>query len=552
MKLRLSIYLFFLVCLLLTVRSNAQFLKERLAPETFRLITDRTLYVTGEEVNFTLVIIGLDEKKNQPESTVAYAELVQPDGKKVAGGKFKLVQGISQGSLFIPAELPSGWYYLKVYTKFARNFGTASYAWTGLKIINPLKKDFLPGNNADSTKIVSHEQIKPNGLLSIQLSDSVFQTRQQVNITSHTLASDSFLLIQYSVVPAVSYTKTVLPANRIEQPEKLKFFPENNGISLTGRLVHKTTQTPVVGADINVTLIGEHDFIPSVTDTLGRFFFALPEGVGEKELLLTTVNPDSTRYDLLVDNDFCPEKAALPDPPFLLSAEERKLALELARNLQLHQAFETKPLNDSATTQVRVFYGKPNQVINFDNYVALPTLEEYLTELTTFVKIKGKGKKQRFEVLGKNREMAVFPVLVMVDMVAIDDPERILAIPPAAIDRIEIINEPYCRGDRIYSGIISLFSKKNDFAGIDLPSCGLFIRFPFFTPVENDSLSSWQTNVPDTRNTLFYKSFINPVSAGNLTTTFSTGDCLGSYLLRVTAIKKNGQSLVRELPFRVK
>ena len=76
--------------------------------------------------------------------------------------------------------------------------------------------------------------------------------------------------------------------------------------------------------------------------------------------------------------------------------------------------------------------------------------------------------------------MAIYDPLVMIDWVAVSDNESILGTPTQSISRIELVNAPYIKGDMIYGGIISIISKKGDFAGIDLPRNGIFINYKFY------------------------------------------------------------------------
>ncbi len=65
----------------------------------------------------------------------------------------------------------------------------------------------------------------------------------------------------------------------------------------------------------------------------------------------------------------------------------------------------------------------------------------------------------------------------MIDGVAIFDVEAVLAVSPRLIDRVEIVNAPYIRGNVTFGGIISLISRNNDLGYIDLPSSGLLVNY---------------------------------------------------------------------------
>ena len=104
--------------------------------EKLRAFTDRTIYITGETIHFSAFEIGVDQQ--MPElSRILYAEIVSPDVHQVTGSKFPLVNHTSEGSLVIPKDIISGFYYLRVYTKYMRNLGPGAYSYVSLRIINP-------------------------------------------------------------------------------------------------------------------------------------------------------------------------------------------------------------------------------------------------------------------------------------------------------------------------------------------------------------------------------------------------------------------------------
>ena len=115
--------------------------------------------------------------------------------------------------------------------------------------------------------------------------------------------------------------------------------------------------------------------------------------------------------------------------------------------------------------------------IDFDDFIKLPRLEEYFTEVVPQVSVKKNRGVTHFVVLGPHPDLSIYPPLVMIDGVAIFDIEAVLAVSPRLIDRIEIVNAPYIRGNVTFGGIISLISKKNDLGYIDLPSSGLLVNY---------------------------------------------------------------------------
>jgi hypothetical protein len=189
-----------------------------------------------------------------------------------------------------------------------------------------------------------------------------------------------------------------------------------------------------------------------------------------------------------------------------------------------------------------VFYGKPSDVIYIDNYVHLPTLEEYFNSLPSLVKVRKRLGEKYFKITGTHSGLADFDPLVLVDMVAIGDPSKVLAIPPAGISRIEVINSLYVKGDQRYGGIVNIITKKGDFGGIDLPSSGIFINYCFLSENSVPAQLFQQTpNRPDTRNTLYWdpKLVLNDQNISEISC--PTSDTPGKYLIVLSWIDMKGE-----------
>jgi hypothetical protein len=139
----------------------------------------------------------------------------------------------------------------------------------------------------------------------------------------------------------------------------------------------------------------------------------------------------------------------------------------------------------------------------------------------------------------------------MVDLVAIDDPARILDLNPANISRIEVINSIYVKGDQTYGGIINFISLKRDFAGINLPSSGIFINYGFLTPDSSESINNQLPHIPDTRNTLFWEPQLSLNEKDTTTLIFTAPDTPGNYLIILRGMDSDGINVRQTKKFLV-
>jgi hypothetical protein len=515
--------------------------------ESVHLSAARSLYISGENVQFSAYLTLEDH--NQWLSRILYVEIITSEGKSISSGKYPVQNSASYGTLRIPEDIVSGVYYLRAYTKYMRNAGPESYAYLAIKIVNPRNEEVMNGNGAE--KFILEPTANTDPFISIGIEKDTFSLRREVRVTlaATTALASEIKVLSISVVPSIASDEYRLPDYQgSRKVDSLLFYPETRGLSMTGELKDISNGKPVPGSRVNISIIGKgRDFMVQETDISGRFFFSLPAYTGTRDVFLCSGNTDSINARVLVDNDFCTMPVRLPGPVFGLSSEERSMAFNMALNCQISKGFSVDSIGQKeiAGAEERAFYGKPNDILRMDDYVQLPTLEEYFNELPGMVKIRKKNGKKYFKVIGKQQEMNFFDPLVMIDWVAVEDPQKILAAAPVNIARIEMINEPYVKGNIIYGGIVSIISKRGDFAGIDLPSSGIFIRFPFLSDLDiTDNQPSSLPNIPDTRNTAYWQPDLVLKAGEPYRYSFITSDTPGKYAIILKGLTSEG------LPFR--
>ncbi len=515
--------------------------------ETVRIFTDRSLYIVGEQINFYAVV---SKGKDSILSKILYCELVTPDGGKLSGGKFLIKKSSTHGSLLIPSDAVTGVYYVRAYTKLMRNDGPAFYGYKMLRIINPNRKDILAGDlKANEVLKSGTDSIKQNdGQLKVSLKRTDFLSHDTVNFSIQGINGFEPLKgVCLSVVPeaaAVSNWSITENKEMYHASKPMDYFPESKGISLTGKLTGPG-QAPLREKRVNLSIMGDgRDFMSVTTDTAGRFFFALPSYSGSRDLFLCAEKTIGTDSKIWIDNDFCALPYSLPSPVFSLTERERSSALNMAMNMQIDSAFNHDSIQE--TVEVKrplAFYGEPTSVLYLDQYVLLPTLEEYFNELPGLVKVRKKNGEKYFKITAQH-DISFYDPLVLIDWVAVDETAKILAISPQNISLIELVNEIYVKGGQTYGGIISIISKKGDFAGVDLPASGVFINYRFLSSDENQlSEFNGTGKHPDTRNTLLWKPDIQLPEIQSQDFRFVTPDTPGKYMILLEGTTVKGERI---------
>jgi hypothetical protein len=523
--------------------------------EQLKLFTDRSLYISGEDIAFSVVQIPDAELENQL-SSILYVELINPQTEQLSQAKFLMDQRGVAGSLQIPDDLTTGNYFLRVYTKYMRNIGPESYAYQALKIINP--EQAVTTYSIDSSLLLPLKFIPE--LKEAKIGISSDQERYERNTKAFLTLDFSqthqlFISACVSIIPEFALQNRQMGGSEKRDFEQLNYLPETKGLSISGLLKNQQNDSVISNSSITLSIIGQgRDFMATMTDSTGKYLFALPNYQGSRDLFLCNENQDDANVRLLIDNDFCRIPIQLPDSVFHLPDAEKAVVLSMAVNKQLKDHFDTNHTSYTAFNQRfnNYFYGTPTEIVRIENYVDLPNLEEYFNELPTLVKVRKRMGKKYFKVISNNAEIPLFEPLVLIDGVAIDNPEAVLAISPKQLDRIEIINTPYIKGAFTYGGIIHLISREGYFADIDLPENGLFIDFQFLS---TDNLKIDQKpdtpEFPDARNTLYWNPRVIP-KASNQVLEFITPTTPGRYQAVVRAVTKSGEFVSSSCFFEVR
>ena len=554
--------IFYLLFVMLCLQTGVAFAMTLVIPagEKVVLITDRSIYISGEKLHFFATVLNSVDSDKPIESQVLYCELITPDGNKIAGSKFLIKHSAAGGCIDIPVSQLTGTYYLRAYTKFMRKNGPETYAYSQIRIVNPEKVEILASDNDQNNPFAQISRIKTDTfpeIFDVSTDKTTYAARDTVSLSvqmKNTVLSDISNVCLFVIPENTTSNSLILKSLNNQPKDEPDYYPESRGLTVSGKLTEASSSAPLASKKVNLSIIGEgRDIMAVRTDSVGRFFFALPDYSGSRDLFVCAEKTASLDVKIWVDNDFCSTPFRLPSPAFTLTEKEMQSVYNMALNTQLSAGFykDTLQKSQNVKSEEFSFYGKPEVVIFPDKYIQMPTLEEYFYELPSGVKIRKRKGDPYFTILG-SRGLSFYDPLVMVDWVAIDDPAKILGISPFNISRIEIVTEDYVKGDQTYGGIINIISKKGDYAGIELPSTGIFINYQFLADTNcNDKLHDNLAEHPDTRNTILWKPGITIKQNSSEKFVFTTPDTPGRYSIVVEGISLKGELFSTTSTFEV-
>lgn len=531
--------------------------------EHVEVFTDRSIYTVNESIRFRAdySIEGLGEGKQW--SSVLYVELVSSSGMAVARGKFPLSSGISTGNLSIPASALTGNYFLKCYTRWMRNRGTATFSYTPLKVINPFNPEVTDhSNGVAEVQEVSRREYH-GGLIKCMTTSGSYNMGEEVLLRLRGPLNTHLQRLHccVTIVPegGIDTLNGQQVFNRaIMNPEeyRVNFLPEPYGPSVSGRLVQPGQEDrPAILTSVHFALLGEKpDYFANVTDAYGRFVVSTPDLTGIQELFVTPHPAKDLQLEVRIDQEFDAGSLPVSVEEFTLSPLEREVAGQMAIRMQLSAAFQ-RPVQ-KVTVEADVagpFYGTPMYSIEMDDYVNLPTLEEVFINLVPKVYVVKRKGRSSLTIQSDNYGIGFNEPLLLIDHIPVFDQQAVMAISPEKIRKIDVINEVYVKGSLTYGGVISIYSRKGDMAGIDLPSGSYFFDFQALQSTRPKMVQAFdeRDRVPDVRNTILWLDDVLLERGKIREITFQAPSRPGEYLILVRGLVVPGEVLSATARFRV-
>jgi len=558
-------------------------LKSGLYREKLEIFTDRNLYAAGEKIFFCAFNQTDPKLKDLNWSTVLYVELIDAGNKSFVQGKFKLGIWGTSGYITIPSNLRTGNYYIRAYTKWMRNYSPYDYAYSLITLINPFSEEtndaLKPEANNDSTIYISTgKPMVLNDILKCSTSEKTYNKREKVVLHIIIPGKEGISTAGYcvSVIKSGTINSNIYGLNLSSykgkvDPAQIKYWPEMQGLSLSGSVLKRNLNIPSAYSEVHLSALGDNPYyIGYLTEQQGRFLFSLPDGFETRNFFIGVETKDQDPVEILIDNDFSTDLINLPQIPFILSGEEKNTAREIMFNMQLEKAYKQKPdrpiidtLTGNSTSDSTgishgsvYFYGTPDLNLKPDDYVKLPTLEEFFIEIIPQVSIVKRKEGTSIVMKGNNPDISFYKPLILLDFVPVFNTENLLKLSPELINRIEVINSTYVRGSMCFGGIISVFSKKGDMAGIELPENSYF--FDFKTYESQDAISfpeyfgsSGNERIPDFRNTMYWNPFIQGKPGETISCEFYTSDNTGTYQVIIRGISEQGSLVEGHCSFTV-
>ncbi|WP_372650859.1 TonB-dependent receptor [Draconibacterium sp.] len=510
--------------------------------EKLSVVTDRDVYCVNEVIRFKAFNCSGNPLRNADWSNVLYVEIVDQYGTALVQQKFNYNDKGASGILFVPRKILTGNYFLRAYTRWMRNYPAEKFFYKALSIVNPF--DELVEQNSLAEKVNTNFSVQHSKMpVTITLDKKQYGKREKVNVSLSALNQYSNCVM--AVVKKEFYQPRIIRMLPLSSAPESGFIPETRSLSLTGKVVSINDSVSLPFHQVFLTIMKDQPEMRSALSTEnGSVYFNLPELRGEYELLISAgTGLKNEKAIVLVDNDFSTQKINLPALPLMPDSADRSILQKLSFNSQIQYLYNSQPIRSMKEENVTrgKFYGEPNQLIELDDYINLPTLDDYFRELVTLVSVRKVNGQKILRVQGQNPELRNNEPLVLIDMISVNNINDILNIPPDKIKSIEIINQPYVYGNFTYGGVISLISKGGKFADINLGGSSHFVDYKMFNSSVSELEDQYEKRIPDLRSSLYWKPDFSLAPEEENLFTFHTGDVAGEFIIVITGTNDKNQ-----------
>ncbi|QNH62005.1 MG2 domain-containing protein [Hymenobacter sediminicola] len=345
-------------------------------------------------------------------------------------------------------------------------------------------------------------------------------------------------------------------------PAPFAHLPEPVGPLVQARLTHPGSDQPRTGV---IAFLSSPSRIirlsNSRSDDNGIVQFEMNHFYGTQDLVLQTDPQQDSTCRITLLSPFSTRFASATVPAFALNTSFQPDYTRRHVQTQVQNVYYSKYRNRYVVPRADslAFYGKPDESYLLDKYTRFKVMEEVLREYVPGVVVRIRKDGFHFLVADKlNKTIFSDNPMVLLDGVPVFNINKIMAMNPLKIQKLEVIDARYFHGAAMYKGVVSFTTYKGDLEGFQLaPQVlvqqyeGLQLQREFYAP-RYETAQEKQSRLPDMRNLLYWNPEINTTAGAPSTLEFYTGDQAGRYLVVVQGLSDTGLAGSTSFTFEVK
>lgn len=325
----------------------------------------------------------------------------------------------------------------------------------------------------------------------------------------------------------------------------LKFLPEYNGHLISGK-VTSTDNKPVNNLAVYLSSPRKlGNFYHTKTDSAGNFIFNTNKLFGYNELVVQADYTKDSISQIAISNPYYEQylKSTYRSSSFSSKLKELENYYFYA---QVQDVYSKRFFNKFNTSRPEFnFYGKPNKTYYLADYTRFGTLEEVLREYVSEVFVSKRQKGFQLRLVGGSEILEKDP-LVLYDGVPYFDLNKMMAVSPDDIEKLEVVRDRYYYNGDTYEGIVNFYSKKatvSDYAlnpkAIIVDYDGMQLQREFYAP-KYEVANTTNKHLPDYRNMLHWEPNLIFNGKDKAQFSFYTSDLEGTYIGVIQGVSADG------------
>ena len=345
---------------------------------------------------------------------------------------------------------------------------------------------------------------------------------------------DNKLLEQVLIARSKSgFSERVLNASKYED---LVYFPEICNDLLFGKVTNELGN-PIASAPLIQTWIDTVSTMETVVTNERGMFYLPSDRKGEQELIIT--HSKHNKGNISLQDEFYPEFFSLAKEDIMINPAYKKVYKQQMLNVQINDSYRNgKSINDDEP--IVPFYIEPDKTFFINDYIPLPTLEEFLFEVVPgILPIRTKGKTAIRLPIAQNNFLFGDDPLFLVDGVPLFDEKYIVGLNCSELLSVGVVYEKFFFQHETFDGIIDIHSRKGDASIITIPEDRYAESFTGIQSLKVKSAINDNSRAPYFKTQLYWNpsvTFTDKVAHLN----HMTPDNTGYYLIRSSVKKPNG------------
>ena len=341
-----------------------------------------------------------------------------------------------------------------------------------------------------------------------------------------------------------------------------EFMTETEGPVITGMLTDRKTGAPRGHMAATITVPGEvFELRNAESHGDGQVYFNLNNFYSGNEVIVQAANPADSLVKIDVGHPFSDKFSRQPFAAFTLSDKYAGQLLQRSINTQAETAYLLDKKRYSfqlPAADTFAFYGKPDKQYYLDDYTRFITMEEVMKEFVAEVKVRKQRNKFQFRVVHTAfKDLFESDPLVLIDGLPVYDIDRLMALDPLRIKKIDVITHRHYLGPQVSEGIVSFKTYQGDLGGYELDPNAVIIEYEglqrrrtFYAPVyENEEQK--ESRIPDLRNLLYWSPAVQTGAGGKQQVSFYTSDIQSDFAVIIQGLTASGLSGSAVVTFKV-